>query len=270
MTIRSWNGPVAVPVRTAAPEGATNAYVVDDREALLVDPAASHEGLDRVLADVEVGHVAVTHHHPDHVGAVAHAAERTGATVWGRAGREDDFERATGIAPDRTFREGTTIATGNGAVTVLDLPGHAPEHVGFAFETATGEHLLCGDLAVAEGSVVVGAPEGDVRAYLASLRRVHARAPHRLLPGHGPPIEGAREVRAVARRLVDHRREREARVLAAVRGGAGTVPEVTDAAYEKDVSAVRPLAEATVRAHLEKLAVEGRLDWDGERATTVE
>ncbi|WP_254543317.1 MBL fold metallo-hydrolase [Halomarina pelagica] len=270
MTIHSWAGPIAVTVRTAAPSGATNAYVVDDRDALLVDPAARHEDLEHILASFDVGHVAVTHHHPDHVGAVAHAAERTGATVWARGGREADFERATGVAPDRTFREGTRIETGDGAVTVLDLPGHAPEHVGFAFETAMGDHLLCGDLAVAEGSVAVGAPEGDLRAYLASLRRVHARAPHRLLPGHGPLIEGAREVRAVARRLLDHRREREARVLAAVRGGAGTVPAVTDAAYEKDVAAVRALAEATVSAHLEKLAVEEWITWDGERATTVE
>jgi len=39
-----------------------------------------------------------------------------------------------------------------------------------------------------------------------------------------------------------------------------------DAAYEKDVSDVRDLARATVRAHLEKLAVEGHVRWDGERA----
>ncbi|WP_254537283.1 MBL fold metallo-hydrolase [Halomarina litorea] len=262
MAIDSWNH-AALTVETAAPEGATNCYRLGDDRALVVDPAARGDDLTTLLDGADVGHVAVTHHHPDHVGAVADVARETGATVWARAGREAAFERATGVTPDRTFREGTRIETGDGPVTVLDLPGHAPEHVGFSFQSDAGELVVSGDLAVAEGSVVVGAPEGDVRSYVSSLRRVHARNPARLLPGHGPVIH---DPRATARRLVDHRRRREAKVRWAVDEGAETVPEVTDAAYEKDVSAVRRLAEATVLAHLEKLAVEGRIRWDGECA----
>ncbi|MFD1511868.1 MBL fold metallo-hydrolase [Halomarina rubra] len=268
MPIEHVLGPVALPVETAAPEGATNCYLVGEADALLVDPAARTDDLDEFVdGPFEVGHVAVTHHHPDHVGAVEWVAERTGATVWCRAGRERAFETATGVAPDRTFLEGTRVETGSGTVTVLDVPGHAPEHVAFSFEydgDNGDEWVVSGDLAVAEGSVVVGAPEGDLRAYLTALRRLHARDPARLLPGHGPVVEAPRET---LRRLVDHRLDREASVLAAVEAGATSVSDVTDAAYEKDVSHVRPLAEATVHAHLEKLAVEGRLRFDGERAT---
>ena len=265
MTIRSY-GSTELAVETAAPEDATNCYYLDDADALLVDPAARDEDLELLVHDsaIDVGHVAVTHHHPDHVGAVAWVADVTDATVWCRAGRERAFADATGVAPDRTFREGTAIETGNGAVTVLDTPGHAPEHVAFSFPRSNGEHLVSGDLAVAEGSVVVGAPEGDLRAYLTSLRRLRARTPTKLLPGHGPAIE---DPRATLGRLLDHRLDRERRVLAAVADGATSVSDVTDAAYDKDVSHVRPLAEATVRAHLEKLAVERRLRFDGERAT---
>jgi glyoxylase-like metal-dependent hydrolase (beta-lactamase superfamily II) len=230
--------------------------------ALLVDPAARSDCLDRVAAEQSVGHVAVTHHHPDHVGAVAAYADRHDATVWARRGRTRAFVRATDREPDRTVGESATIETGTGSVRVVDTPGHAPEHVGFA----AGGDLLCGDLAVAEGSVVVGAPEGDMRAYLTALRRVHAMAPDRLCPGHGPVIE---EPRAVARRLIDHRLDREARVRAAVTDGARTVEGVCDAAYDKDLDGVRELALATVRAHLEKLAVEGDLRFDGERARPI-
>jgi glyoxylase-like metal-dependent hydrolase (beta-lactamase superfamily II) len=123
-----------------------------------------------------------------------------------------------------------------------------------------------GDLAVAEGSVVVGHPSGDMRAYVSSLRRLWARDPPRLHPAHGPTIE---DPRGTCERLIEHRRDREERVLRAVRDGAGTVPEMTDAAYEKDLAGVRDLAEATVRAHLEKLRVEGHIAWDGERARVV-
>jgi glyoxylase-like metal-dependent hydrolase (beta-lactamase superfamily II) len=266
MPVQSVHGPVELPVDTAAPEGTTNCYALGGDDALLVDPATRGDALARLLDRVEPGHVAVTHHHPDHVGAVAWVAERTDATVWCRAGRERAFADATGVTPDRTFREGTTIATGEGRVTVLDTPGHAPEHVAFSLRHAGADHVVSGDLAVAEGSVVVGAPEGDLRAYLTSLRRLYARSPARLLPGHGPVVDAPRTTLG---RLVDHRLDRERRVLAAVESGAATVPEVTDAAYEKDVSHVRALAEATVRAHLEKLAVEGRVGFDGERATPV-
>jgi len=123
---------------------------------------------------------------------------------------------------------------------------------------------VTGDLAVAEGSVVVGAPQGDMRAYVSSLRRVHATNPDRLYPAHGRVID---DPRATCQRLVDHRRDRERRVLAAVRDGAATTDEILEAAYDKDLSGVEDLARATVVAHLEKLAVESRVAWDGSRAT---
>jgi len=123
---------------------------------------------------------------------------------------------------------------------------------------------VTGDLAVAEGSVVVGAPHGDMRAYVSSLRRVHATDPDRLYPAHGPVID---DPRATCERLIDHRRDRERRVLAAVRDGAEDTDQILEAAYEKDLTGVEDLARATVVAHLEKLEVEGRVAWDGSRAS---
>jgi len=248
---------VPIPTETLSPDGTTNAYLLGREGAVLVDPAARSDALDRAVAERDVAHVLVTHTHPDHVGAVAHYAEACGATVWARAGREARFERATGIAPDRTFRDGTAV----GPATVMATPGHAPDHVALV---ANGT-VLAGDLVVAEGSVLVDPDEGDLRAYLASLRRLYARNPDRLSPGHGPEID---DPRATVERLVRHRLDREASVLAAVRDGARTLDEITDAAYEKDVSGVRDAARRTVAAHLEKLAVERKVTWDGSRAAS--
>jgi glyoxylase-like metal-dependent hydrolase (beta-lactamase superfamily II) len=250
---------ISVPVRTRAPTGATNAYLVGESPGLLVDPADRTDELDAAVADASVGHVAVTHTHPDHVGAVAHYAAATDATVWARRGREAAFEAATGAPPDRTFVEGTEIPVAGG-VTTLDTPGHAADHVAFA----AGEGVVAGDLVVAEGSVVVGAPEGDVRAYLVSLRRLLARDPRTLFPGHGPAVD---DPRTTCERLIRHRLRRERRVLDAVRSGADDVDAVLDAAYEKDLSGVRDLARATVAAHLEKLAAEGRVRYDRSTGT---
>ncbi|MFC5134624.1 MULTISPECIES: MBL fold metallo-hydrolase [Haloferacaceae] len=253
---------VELPVDTRATTGTTNAYLAN---GLLVDPAVRTDDLDEAVAShgsadgSGIGAIAVTHTHPDHVGAVADYADRTDATVHAHADHVERFRDATGTDPDGTFRDGDTLGTTG--VRALDTPGHAPDHVAFVVEDDPATAALVGDLAVAEGSVVVGAPEGNLREYLASLERVRDAGFDRLYPGHGPTIE---DPNATCERLIDHRIAREERVLAAVEAGAADVDAVLEAAYDKDLTGVADLARATVRAHLEKLAAEGRIDaaWD--------
>ncbi len=250
-----------IPVATRAPTGETNAYLLGSQPAILVDPGARTDALDRAVAEHAVEHILVTHTHPDHVGAVSPYAAETGATVWARHGRTDRFRAATGIDPDRTVMPGSSIPIGEERVRILDAPGHAPDHV--ALEAGDGGPILCGDCAIRDGSVVVGAPDGDMRAYLSTLRRLRTIDPPTLYPGHGPVIDAPRET---LERLLAHRLDRERRVLAAVEAGATTLDGILDRAYDTDLTGVADLARATVRAHLEKLAVEGSVEWDGDRA----
>lgn len=256
---------VSIPVDTRAPTGQTNAYLLGDDDAVLVDPAGVTDALDTAVTERSVAHIAVTHTHPDHVAGVAEYADRTDATVWARATHAQRFATATGYSPDRYFRDGTVIPA-DSPVTVRALPGHAPDHVGFVLDSDARSVAVIGDVAVAEGSVVVGGDDGDMRAYFTSLRRLIAGGFDTLYPGHGPAIT---DPSARLTELLAHRRTRERRVEEAVQSGRQTLEAIVTAAYEKDLTGVEDLARATVAAHLEKLAVEGRVRWDGETATPV-
>ena len=250
----------SLDTHTLAPSGASNAYVLGEVDGLLIDPAGRSPDLDRAVAE-RVGHVALTHHHPDHVDGVEHYASEHGLTVWSLAGRQTSFLDATGIEPERTFLPGETLPVAGG-IDILDTPGHSMDHVAFVVDDA----MMSGDLVLRDSTVVVSARGGDMRAYLSSLRRVAARSPDRLYPGHGPVIDTPREtcMGTLHRRLY-----RERRVLEAIENGHHTLDDVIDAAYEKDVSDVFMLAKLTVEAHLEKLEIEGRITREDEHITVA-
>lgn len=250
-----------VPVsRPHVPAGETNAYVLGRDPGLLVDPGGAGDPLPSLIRERGVDRVLATHAHPDHVAGLVDLADPLDLSVVCLAGHGASLREATGVTPDRAVRPGETLRVGDDRCDVLATPGHAPDHL--SLECPDGA-IVCGDCAIAAGSVAVGHPAGDMRAYLGTLRRLWARDPATLLPGHGPPIA---EPRGTLERLISHRLERERRVEAAVRAGAETPDGITDRAYDRELGRRRRLARATVVAHLEKLAVEGRLSWDGDRA----
>jgi glyoxylase-like metal-dependent hydrolase (beta-lactamase superfamily II) len=91
---------------------------------------------------------------------------------------------------------------------------------------------------------------------LESLERLRAREFEVLAPGHGPPVS---EVQAKLDEYLDHRRAREQRLLEALGRGRRSVDELLDDAWSDAPPALRPAAAATLAAHLDKLAEEGRL-----------
>ncbi len=246
--------PVSVPTRP--PGGRTNAYVIGADPALLLDPAGRSDALDRAVQDRTVGHICCTHTHPDHVGALEHYARETDGAVWALRGRASSFERATGVRPDRTIGDGGTLPCAEG-LEIRYAPGHASDHV-IVHAKAAGVAFV-GDCAVDEGSVVVGAPDGVMRAYLTTLRRLRAWDLERLYPGHGPVID---DPEATLERLLAHRLAREERVKEAVEERPADLEGLLERAYDKDLTGVEDLARATVMAHLAKLEREGRVCWE--------
>ena len=90
--------------------------------------------------------------------------------------------------------------------------------------------------------------------HVASLGRMLALGPRRLLPGHGEPVEdGAARLRF----LLAHRREREAEVLAALALGPASAPAIADRNYSGLPEPLRRVAARNVLAHLIDLRRRG-------------
>ena len=253
-----------VPTRTPTlpPATRTNCYIVGDASAALaIDPATPYaEEQTRFDAYLErerirLAAVVLTHHHVDHVGDAARLAAKHGVPVW--AHRETATRVAGRVHVTRMLDDGEELDVGPSRLRAVFTPGHAPGHL--AFVDAAAHAIVAGDMVASVGTIIVEpADSGDMRLYLASLRRLRGEVDGgaaRLLPAHGPPIVdgGARLDFYVA-----HRLEREARVLAVLGAEPATLEALVPPAYPDVPAAIYPLAARSLLAHLEKLLYEGR------------
>ena len=155
---------------------------------------------------------------------------------------------------------GELIEAGDGLLSAVHTPGHAPDHLCFWDEKARS--LYCGDLAQSGATVWIPFElRGDLAEYLASIERVLALRPARLLPAHGSVIEAPEPL---LRRYVEHRLARERQIVEAMREGAATADDITARVYRTLSEKLLPMARQGVLSHLAKLEREGRARRDGE------
>lgn len=221
----------------------TNSWLVGRAPAWLIDPGpALAEHIAALSAEIErrggLGGIALTHDHPDHEEAVPPLRERF-PDVPLAAARGEVTERLT---DESRFGPLEAIAT----------PGHSVDHLAFTVQGVA----FTGDAVLGQGSSLIIPYPGALAAYLEGLERLRSRGFEILAPGHGPPVF---EVKAKLDEYIGHRLERERRLLAALDRGGRSVADLLDDAWSDAPAALRPAAEATLAAHLDKLADEGRL-----------
>jgi glyoxylase-like metal-dependent hydrolase (beta-lactamase superfamily II) len=235
----------------------TNTYIVGEPgsgRAVVVDPgpddAAHLAAVEAVLAarGAECVGVLVTHHHIDHAEAALPWGSHFGAQVAaGSAAVAGPRGRVLGPG-ERLSLAGTTIG-------VVPTPGHTSDHLAFRLESGA---VLVGDHVLGRGTSVVTHPEGDVLAYLESLRRVHDLGPSALYCGHGPEL--TEDPGAVLDFYLAHRAFRERQLLDALGQGPATVDELVATVYADYPREVWSAAAQSTRATLDKLRAEGRVE----------
>lgn len=253
-------------------------YLIGQGRVAVVDPGPPlPEHVDALLAALDgeqVAHILITHTHLDHSGAAPLLAAKTGAPTFGfgphaqghhqpedkvEAGADWDF------TPDHPLADGDVI-TGQGyTLTALHTPGHCSNHL--CFSLREGNTLFTGDHVMGWATSVIVPPDGDMGAYLQQLERLLARDDTRYLPTHGPVIDDPRPLVAA---YIEHRREREAQLLACLDAGLTRITDVVESVYKDVPSYLHPAAARSIFAHVLDLHAQGRIRTEGPPTLTGE
>ncbi|MCA1784296.1 MAG: hypothetical protein LC679_19625, partial [Intrasporangiaceae bacterium] len=136
-------------------------------------------------------------------------------------------------------------------------PGHTRDHLSLRLPTGA---VLTGDHVLGRGTSVVAHPDGDLSAYLASLRRLLDLGPDALFPGHGPEL--TEDPTAVLIYYQHHRAFREAQITAILAEGPATPAALVARIYAEVDRRVWAAAEASTRATLAVLVARAEVQWD--------
>jgi glyoxylase-like metal-dependent hydrolase (beta-lactamase superfamily II)/8-oxo-dGTP pyrophosphatase MutT (NUDIX family) len=236
----------------------TNTYLLGDAStgAAVIDPGPALEAhVDAVVAAARgpIRAILCTHTHIDHSPAAAMLKARTGATTFGMVARHPERQDAT-FVPDRALADGERIAAGGATLRVIHTPGHASNQLCFLLEEErllfTGDHVMQGS------TVIINPPDGDMAEYIRSLEALYAEDIAYLAPGHGFLMGKPHEM---IERIIIHRRDRENKVLAALRAtGTATVESLVPTVYDDAPPQRHGIASRSLLAHLIKLQREGR------------
>jgi len=187
-----------------------NTFLVDGCPRILIDPGhlSLFDHVEAGLSELglglrDIGLVICTHAHPDHLEAVQRFRETSAQVAYHASEWElvksmvDQYGAAfqlplEAVRPDFFLTEGD-LQVGDTRFQVYHTPGHAPGAICLYQET--DKALVTGDLIFKDGVGRTDVPGGDSTALKESIRRMAALDVEVVLPGHGPVVSGAQEVR---------------------------------------------------------------------------
>jgi glyoxylase-like metal-dependent hydrolase (beta-lactamase superfamily II) len=248
---------------------------VGNTDVAVIDPGPiipEHlDALKRALDGKRVTHILVTHTHNDHSPAAQPLKEWTGAKTYaygphGSGKAEDGVKVEEGgdmaFVPDVRVKDGDVIKGNGFTFECVYTPGHTSNHMCFALREEKA--LFTGDHIMGWSTTVVTPPDGDMAQYMASVRKLLARDDEILYPTHGAPVT---DPKPFLEAYLDHRLDRERQILACIKEGVATIPEMVARMYVDVDKRLHPAASRSVLAHLIQLTNEGRVTLNDGRYT---
>lgn len=267
----------------------TGTYIVGSTDVVVIDPGPrldSHRAaLEMALAGRNVVGIVVTHCHSDHspLAEWLHAetdapryavgphrtyegwteeddhdpsedADEPGDLNGGEPREEEERETIDlAFVPDVPVTDGSVfLSTPDFSLTAVATPGHTSNHLCVAMDSENA--LFTGDHVMGWSTTIVAPPDGDMRAYIESLRKVIAREDAVLRPTHGGPVTDPKPFLAA---YLSHRLERERQIIEQIRAGNDTIPGIVKVLYSQVDTKLHRAARRSVWSHLRKLVEDG-------------
>jgi glyoxylase-like metal-dependent hydrolase (beta-lactamase superfamily II) len=251
----------------------TQTYLLGEAEVAVIDPGpadpAHLAAIETALEGQTISHIIVTHSHVDHSPLAAILSAKTGAPVYGfgpadaarsklmsQLAAEGNLGGAEGIdtdfAPDILVADGEEIKGAEWALAAIHTPGHLSNHLCFAWDG--NDSLFSGDHVMGWASTLVSPPDGDLTAFMASLKTLQNRPEHTYYAGHGAPLFEAHNMLDY---LLAHRLGREDQIMARLQSAPRTVAELTADMYADVNPLLHGAASRNVLAHLIDLFERG-------------
>lgn len=243
----------------------TGTYIIGHGEVAVIDPGPmiqTHvEALLRALEGETVSHILITHTHSDHSPAAAPLKKLTGAKTYGYGPHAADGGEEDGdmdFVPDVEIRHGDIIEGDGWTVECVHTPGHTSNHICFALKEEKA--LFTGDHVMGWSTSIVSPPDGNMHAYMNSLRLLLDRDDEIYWPTHGPAIM---DTKTFVRAFIAHREEREASIIVQIKEGRSHIKDMVPVIYAAVDKRLYPAAARSVYAHMLGMIEDGRITTDG-------
>lgn len=257
----------------------TQTYLLGESEVAVIDPGPNDSAhLAAILAATKgqvISHIIVTHSHVDHSPLAKLLHAKTGAPIYGfgpanaarsplmeALARDGSLGGTEGIdpnfTPDILLADADSVMGDGWALQTIHTPGHLSNHLSFAWEGQ--DSLFSGDHVMGWATTLVSPPDGDLTAFMASLRKLQNRPEHTYYAGHGAPVLEAHNMLDY---LLAHRLGREDQIRARLADAPQTVAELTASIYADVNPLLHGAASRNVLAHLIDLFERGLVAPEG-------
>jgi len=243
----------------------TGTYIIGTGNVAVIDPGPlDDDHIAAILKAVKgetITHILITHTHSDHSPAAAPLKAATGAQTYGfgpHGGAEgsNSMEHAgdRDFTPDHTLAHGDIIEGDGWSFEAVHTPGHTSNHMCFCYREE--KSLFTGDHVMGWSTSVISPPDGNMTAYMDSLRLLLDRDDAVYWPTHGPAIT---EPQDFVRSFIAHRENREAQILQCLKYDMRYVSAMVKSMYHDVPEYLHPAAALSVQAHLDHMIETGRV-----------
>ncbi len=224
-----------------------NSFLFTGDENILIDAGLADDQIIEIDQKIGIDTLVISHTHPDHIKRWHLLSHRKlilpaespdsvfnlddlGTRYVGtpEKGRHwiDVIGKLTGLRalrePDARYHDGDIIDNGTSHIEAIHSPGHLDDHYCF-FEHNSGT-LLSTDIDFTGFGPWYGNPEGRIRPFIESIRKVMALPYRRVCTSHKPPHEG--DATALFKSYLEAFELQRIKVLAAIEKGK-TLAELT-------------------------------------------